>query len=389
MNSNNSISAMPAQSTSVHKPERDFNLDIIRIIAFIFIPGVHFFLHSGFYSQKVTTDKIEVMLLFRTLFLLCIPLFLLLTGYLQGEKKISPDKRYFFKIGKFLIPYLIIMLIDLVLIDEVLIPNLGWEKYNTKTYIQNFTSFTHYSWYVEMYIGLFLLIPFLNMIWQNLKTKRKEHFLLISLIAITILPAAFNVYDFSADNWFSAESTSNWKLFPSFWTDFYPITYYFTGAYLARHKSRFKINPFIALGLFLATWLCFGTYVIARMQNLSPAIKAFSDYNSPGIYLMGVTLFIFINSIPFGKVPHIIRRFAGKLSDLTFGAYLGSWALDQLLYVCYINKKYPIYEDRWSAYPFAMLIVIPTAFVISYLADLLYRTGREIFKRNKKPSKTE
>lgn len=376
--------------TNTQQPKRDFNLDIIRIIAFCFVPGVHFFLHSGFYSNDISTGKMETMLFFRTLFLLCIPLFMILTGYLQANKEITPNARYFVKITKFIVPYLIIMLIDLIIIDEILTPMRpsAYPEYETKQYVQNFTSFTHYSWYVEMYIGLFLLIPFLNMIWKNVKTKSAECFLLISLVAITILPAAFNVYDFDAEQLMSVKDTSNWKLWPSWWTKLYPITYYFTGAFLARHSKRFKMNPFIALFIFLLSWFGVGKYVIERMQDVKPSIMAFTDYNSPGIFLMGVTLFIFVNSIPFRKVPAFIRNFVGKLSDLTFGAYLGSWALDQLLYPMYINKRTPVFEDRWSFFPFAMLIVIPTAFIVAYLTDLLYRTGKEMlnFRKNKKKS---
>ncbi|MBR3971481.1 MAG: acyltransferase family protein [Ruminococcus sp.] len=372
---------------------RNINLDIIRIIAFCFVPSVHFFLHSGFYSNAIDTPEMKVMLFMRTLFLTCIPLFLLLTGYLQGEKKITPNTKYFLKIGKFIIPYLIIMFIDLVIINEILTPSLpthpDFKPYTTKQYIQNFTSFTHYSWYVEMYIGLFLLIPFLNMIWQNLRTKGQELFLIISLIALTILPSFFNVYEFKTEDWLSAANTSNWKLFPSWWTKIYPLTYYFVGAFMARHKKRLSLNPIVALVLFLATWYLSGSYVFRRCEGLTPTIYAFTDYNSPVIFATGVTLFIFVNSLPLAKTPNFIRKFVGKLSDLTFGAYLGSWALDQILYTAYINKKHSVYEDRWSSYPLAMLIVIPTAFLIAYFTDLLYRTGKDIFKCNKKQAKTK
>lgn len=383
----------PSQETPSLKPVRNINLDIIRIVAFCFVPSVHFFLHSGFYSNQIDTPEMKLMLFMRTLFLTCIPLFLLLTGYLQAEKKITPNAKYFLKIGKFIIPYLIIMFIDLVIIDEILTPSLpnhaDFQPYGTKQYIQNFTSFTHYSWYVEMYIGLFLLIPFLNMIWQNLKTKGQELFLIISLIALTILPSFFNVYEFSADDWLSAANTSNWKLFPSWWTKIYPLTYYFVGAFLARHKKRLTLNPLVALVLFAATWYLGGSYVFRRCEGLTPTIYSFTDYNSLVVFAIGVTLFIFINSLPLAKTPNCIRKFAGKLSDLTFGAYLGSWTLDQLLYTAYINKKTSVYEDRWSSYPFAMLLVIPTAFIIAYFTDLLYRTGKDIFKVKKKTVKTE
>ena len=41
----------------------------------------------------------------------------------------------------------------------------------------NIVNFQQYSWYVNMYIGLFILIPFLNTIWQNLKTEKQKKYL--------------------------------------------------------------------------------------------------------------------------------------------------------------------------------------------------------------------
>ena len=43
--------------------------------------------------------------------------------------------------------------------------------------ILNFKA-ANYSWYVEMYIGLFLIIPFLNLAYNGLTTKNTSRFLL-------------------------------------------------------------------------------------------------------------------------------------------------------------------------------------------------------------------
>ncbi len=363
---------------------RNINLDIIRIAAFIFVPGVHFFLHSGYYSNSIDNPTMVVMTFLRTLFMLCIPLFLMLTGYLQGGKKFEPCKKYYKKITKFIIPYLIVMTIDLVYIRTIL----KWE-YTPRQYVENYTSFTHYSWYVEMYIGLFLLIPFLNMIWQNLKTKTQEHFLLATMIIITILPSFFNAYEFDAADgkWFSSGNDSYWKLIPSWWTNFYPITYYFLGAYLSRHRAEFKMKPIFALLIFLGTWGVFGTYVSLRYYGGTGSIKSWTNYNSLGIFLMALTLFTFLNSFNFKKVPAAVSKTLGKLSDLTFGAYLCSWMLDQIMYKEFVIPKFPVYEDRFRLFIPAWLCAITCAFVLSFFANLVYQAGIIIFTdkgKNKK-----
>lgn len=346
--------------------QRNVNLDIIRIIALVFVPSVHFFLHNGFYSQTVDNPRMVIMTFMRNLFLLCIPLFLLLTGYLQGNKKMEPNKKYYLKILKFVVPYLIIMTFDLIYIRTVL----DWD-YTVKEYIQNYTSFTHYSWYVEMYIGLFLLIPFLNLIWQNLKNKKQERILVITMFILMIAPSFFNYYQFDAENWFACTSDDYWSIFPNWWAGVYPLAYYFTGAYLAKYKDDFKLKPVFAFLIFLGTWGVFGTYTVLRCWGGKASVHGWLGYNSWGLFFMGVTLFIFVNSIKFKSVP----KFVGKLSDLSFGAYLASWMLDQYFYSKVLNVKVPIMEDRLYYYIPCVLLAVTVAFIVSFIADLFYKAG--------------
>lgn len=352
------------------QPKRNVNMDIIRIIAFAFVPSVHFFLHNGFYSQTVDNPRMVIMTFMRNLFLLCIPLFLLLTGYLQGNKKIEPSKKYYLKILKILVPFFIIMTFDLIYIVNIL----GWE-YGVKEYIQNYTSFTHYSWYVEMYIGLFMLIPFLNLIWQNLKNKKQERILVITMFILMIAPSFFNYYQFDAENIMACTSDDYWSLFPNWWAGVYPLAYYFTGAYLAKNKDDFKLKPIYAFLIFLGTWAIFGTYTVLRCWGGKASVHGWLGYNSWGLYFMGVALFIFVNSLKLESVPKFAGKTLAKLSDLTFGAYLASWMLDQYMYSKVLNVKVPIMEDRLWWYIPCVLLAVTVAFIISFIADLFYQAG--------------
>ena len=89
---------------------RNSTLDVIRIVGLFSVVGVHFFLHTGFYSQPYTGEgPIEsiikaisegdsdyltsawmfLMYMLRTLFNVCVPLFIILTGYLMSKKTLS------------------------------------------------------------------------------------------------------------------------------------------------------------------------------------------------------------------------------------------------------------------------------------------------------------
>ena len=68
-------------SQQLHK--RTVNLDILRIIALIFIPCLHYFLYTGFYSKELSSNFMYVAYFARNLFLLGLPMFMLLTGFLH------------------------------------------------------------------------------------------------------------------------------------------------------------------------------------------------------------------------------------------------------------------------------------------------------------------
>lgn len=74
--------------------KRNINLDIIRSIAVFSVLSVHFFLNNGFYTEIIKGKRMFVMFTMRTAFMICVPLFAILTGYLMNKKILS--KTYYF-----------------------------------------------------------------------------------------------------------------------------------------------------------------------------------------------------------------------------------------------------------------------------------------------------
>lgn len=99
--------------------------------------------------------------------------------------------------------------------------------YTWHTAIQDLIDFTGapYAWYVEMYIGLFLLIPFLNLIYRNLEGKRQKQILILTLFVLTSLTSLIN--------------TSSYFV-PAYWLHTYPLLYYFIGCYLKEYPVQWK-----------------------------------------------------------------------------------------------------------------------------------------------------
>ena len=71
--------------------QRNPALDIIRCFALFCVVSVHFFRSIGLYSVPVQGLSMGVMLALRGFFMVCVPLFLLLSGYLQKDKTLTKD----------------------------------------------------------------------------------------------------------------------------------------------------------------------------------------------------------------------------------------------------------------------------------------------------------
>ena len=71
-----------------------------------------------------------------------------------------------------------------------------------------------YAWYVEMYIGLFLLIPFLNGAYHSLTSKGQKRALICTMIVIAALPNILNVYPIQASLGFVDSFDQRDKLLP-------------------------------------------------------------------------------------------------------------------------------------------------------------------------------
>ena len=74
--------------------QRNINIDLIKCIAVISVISVHFFWNTGYYTEPMLGKRMLFMTFMRTSFMVCVPLFLIITGYLMCGKKLSA--KYFY-----------------------------------------------------------------------------------------------------------------------------------------------------------------------------------------------------------------------------------------------------------------------------------------------------
>lgn len=328
--------------------ERAFGLDIIRVFAVFFVISVHNYTYQQYYDMPIDTCGKFILTFIRNLFYICVPLFLLLTGYLNDKAK--PNKQYFVKIIKILISWFIIALICISYSIFVLHEDVYWLKRVISIF--NFSA-DSYGWYVEMYVGLFLIIPFLNILYDNIKTKDKKT-LIIILLFLTALPPLFSGTVFNG-------VTLN--VIPAYWNACYPITYYFLGRYLKEKPlmiSNFKKIILIFILLFLQSILMYfyfnnGTFNWGFM----------SGYGNLFTVLIAVLFFsIFVNlkcNIGF------IKNIFGKISSVAFEIYLLSRVFDYVYYP--LLFKLDVYS--FKGFVFNYVKIVPLIFISSFICALI------------------
>ncbi len=347
--------------------QRNYSLDIIRIVAFCSVAAVHFFLNTDFYNTGIKEPIHFLMVIVRTFTLVCVPLFLLLSGYLLNTKTLS--KNYYKGIIKTLSIYLIASIICYF-----------HNKYFTglptslSDFIFSITSYksAKYSWYIEMYIGLFLLIPFLNLVYNNIKLKKDKQVLIVTLIVITMLPSVFNTYNFTEAGWWLNPAFSNNynKLIPDYWINFYPITYYYIGAYLNEFKP--KIKPLNNLLMYLGTGFVFGVYCIYRSYGHIFISGAYQHWNGLLVMIISVLLFILLVNIKTDNFNKNTKKFLSKLSNLTLGAYLISSLCDDLVYNFLSKIVTNNFEEQFKYYLVCVSSVIILSYLLSYIINVIY-----------------
>ena len=105
-----------AHSRSAHrsagKKLRYAGIDIIKIVALIFVVTVHSFLHTGFYSTPMTVEFGLFQIFFRWAAFCCVPLFMTVTGYLMCRKKLEPG--FYAGVLRVLVIYILISIINVM-----------------------------------------------------------------------------------------------------------------------------------------------------------------------------------------------------------------------------------------------------------------------------------
>ncbi len=215
---------------------------------------------------------------FRWLVFGCNGIFMMLTGYLMSQKKMT--SRYYLRLIPILISYTLTCLISYPIRHF-----LQGERLPLGEWIDHYFSFSNYAWYVEMYIGLILFSPVLNLALRSMRTRQE----LVGIAGIMLLLTA-------------GPNITELSILPDYWTSLYPVTYYVIGAVIARLQPK------------AATFLCLiGVALSVMGQGMASVLmtdEGFSEGFTAGYGGFWVTLTVTL--LFFGPLSHSCSFWIGE-----------------------------------------------------------------------------
>lgn len=325
-------------------------LDILRALAIVYVIGGHYFINTDFNNAPFNTPLLFLLGMVQTFTMIGVPIFLILTGYLNLSKT-DPSKKYYKGIWRVLFAYLFFSVVTILFRKYYL----GDEK-SVFQWVHSIFSYDAipYSWYIEMWIGLFLLTPFLNKLWNAIPNKKERCVLILILFIMASLLDFTNRYGL--------------HLLPEYWKDAcYPLLAFYIGTWLRSYQPTYK--PIILIGIITALCL-FNPIASSIVAHGKPMMHL---QGSPmGIVSIPLSICVFLLFYKTDIKNRPMRSLITKISLLSLDMYLVAYLFDQWFYP--IWKQY-LGSTQQELAPFYLLIILSLVmgtFLTAWAKDILF-----------------
>lgn len=336
-------------------------LDIIRSLAIFSVIAGHFFVLNTPFRETIF-DASGMFVQGWVYLLFCsigVPLFIMMTGYLNAYK-VECNRKYYKGMGRVLISYLLFSVITILFRKYYLHENLSWIQFGLK--ILNFSAIP-YGWYIEMWIGLYLLTPFLNLLYKAIPTQKQKQILLITLYTLTALPDLFNRYNF--------------HLVPGFWQSVFPLTYFFIGSYIREYEPELKGRKGVwAIAAILGICAINPIFNLLFVREHTMIQIAGSSHGVFGT-IVAVLTFLLLYKINLKNVW--TKSILTRISLLSLDMYLCCYIFDRLFYPYFLDR-YFINQAQFGKYFF---VIVPLVFLASLLTAQVKEWIFQLFSRKK------
>ena len=345
------------------KKLRQSNFELMRIISMLFVVMWHVILHSDLYnSTGVTKFILDALILFGVVH---INSFVIVTGYFQCDKEFKWSR--FFQTFSIVWFYkALIALIFFIFITST-ISNVELLKEIMPLDFRDY-------WYINCYLILYLLSPFINKLVINLEQKDFRKLLLLSFVLFSLIPLISNQGIILNDGYTLIQF----------------VFMYLIGAYLKKyppdkniHLKNYSKNKKQVLYLFVLIFVFFVNFMLLIFSKTLIGINSsllnevgtyiFNNsrmYSNPLVIIQSISYFLFFSTMSFKS------KIVNYISKYTLDVYLihESFYISQNLYKWigindFINHKYYVI----IVIIVTTLIIFITCIMIGILRNMLYK----------------
>lgn len=294
----NMVNNIQENLESSQKTVRNSSLELLRIISMLGIVLIHYFRHGMNPNDDIITTNRIIYELFSFIGRFGVICFVMITGYFMVNSKIKIRS----------LVKLVLEVIFFSMAITIISMAIGIEPFSIKTLIKScFPIMFRQYWFISVYVALYILIPFINILVHSL--NKRQHLILISILIciFSIIPMV------TGQRW---ETT----------TDFYQniglfITIYFIAAYVKLYPNKYfnniKLNIIITVVMQIVVW----SLIIIIMQfGNKIGIKDtqyFNDFNSPIVLIQSISIFLIFKNIDIKS-----SKFINSIGKSTLAVYL-------------------------------------------------------------------
>lgn len=278
---------------------RNSNIELLRIISMFLIVLSHYTVHNGVHNFELPLGLNRFLLEFSCLGNIGVIIFIIITGYF------SINSKHPFKLKRAVL--LVLQVLFYSVLFYCLFCLLGQTQFSLMGFIKNCLPITfRMYWFVSVYLLLYILAPYINILLNNLSRKQYFRLIVLMLVLFSILPIL------TTQPFYGNELVQF-------------VMFYMIGGYLGKYKENYFSNRKHSLIVLFCTFGIVALSIIA-MDLLGlrwPILAERSDIllrrHSLASILVAVSIFsLFVTRKQFSsKIVNIV-------ASCTFGVYLVS-----------------------------------------------------------------
>ncbi len=320
--------------------ERQSNIELLRIFAMLGVVFMHFNGEPGMGFDYVLQGSINhyLLLLLESMAICAVNLFVLITGYFS----VTTQKR---KLSK---AFCLILQVSLFRLGYTVLAGVLWNGISLRGIVN---ALIPVNYFVVLYVAVYLLSPYLNLLLQKLTDSGRIRLLILSLILFSAWPSLVDVAQTVLNTQFPGLSTIGLDGSGSGYTLVNFLLMYLIGGVLRLNAFSWRKRK---AGTILA-----GCVALIAVWSIWMPGSAWS-YCNPLVILSAVSLFLFFQNLSFNS------RIVNTLSSGAFTCYLMHTYL-----VPFVDVKSAVRGN-----PMRMVLILALAagviYIISWLCGVVY-----------------